>query len=856
MADSHLPDRNEMLHPDVVSEHADHDQAPQGRDDTSITNAGMTDLSTPLLETAETDETYSVSNKEFMQAIFHKQPDGASPAVVSFAGHPGHVSASEWGGKPWRREADELEHLSAAANNYFSLSTHRPEPDGKIRRRKSCFSALHAVMLDDVGTKVPFERLNVPPSWLIQTSPGNYQAGYILRDPIDDTSKADQLMKAIISKGLCDPGAGGPTARLARLPVATNGKHTPLFKCRLSKWAPGRLYTVGELIEGFQLDIKPLGRAGSATPHYSRDDNSVLTLPPEENAILKELGMRGWLKGNPSAGKHEITCPWVTEHTDGIDSGTAYFEPSAAHPQGGFKCLHGHCAERHLIDLLKELGLDESAARSKATIRVEPGNIHLTADAAEQVLATSGRFFQNGHRIVEIATDPGTGQVSMRLVEMSELIKVLAEKVDWLKYDASSKQMHRIDPPSRALMVLHESRTFKHLPVLKGLANQPYFRADLSLVRNSGYDAASCIYGVFDDQAFFVSANPTKEDAIAALNELKDIVSEYCFVSDIDRAAALAGMLTATLRTSLPQAPLLHSRGCGPGTGKSHLNSVLTAFATPQISAPLSFATGESEFQKKLFAELLTSPAVINFDNLTSDLIPHNCFCTALTSEYISDRILKSSRTITVGTRTLMLSSGNNVGPVRDLARRTITINLDPRCEMPAMRSFARPNLLEEIRRRRTHYVSLALTIVHAWVCAGKPITDCRAFSGYEMWSQLCRQPLLWLDECDPVKSVIQALAEDPDREMLRRLHLCWQYEFGDYGGTVRQLLNPKAPPDGESLELQEVIHEIAGERDGINHRRLGKWIARHAGQVVDGLYFEKARSKRSVDVWLLRKRE
>ena len=119
--------------------------------------------------------------------------------------------------------------LPADANNYFSLAVFRPDEAGQYRRQKARFQALHAVMLDDVGSKVAMERLTLPPSWLLETSPGNCQAGYLLREPLTDGLVADRLMNAIVAAGLCDPGANGPRARLARLPVAVNGKHSPVF---------------------------------------------------------------------------------------------------------------------------------------------------------------------------------------------------------------------------------------------------------------------------------------------------------------------------------------------------------------------------------------------------------------------------------------------------------------------------------------------------------------------------------------------------------------------------------------------------------------------------------------------------
>ena len=168
--------------------------------------------------------------------------------------------AKVWFGRPWQGSTEHSASLPASANNYFSLAVFRPDEAGQYRRQKARFHALHAVMLDDVGTKVAMERLTLPPSWLLETSPGNHQAGYLLREPLTDGAAADRLMNAIVAAGLCDPGANGPRARLARLPVAVNGKHTPPFQCRMVEWSPELRYSVDELVDGLQLEMASAGR--------------------------------------------------------------------------------------------------------------------------------------------------------------------------------------------------------------------------------------------------------------------------------------------------------------------------------------------------------------------------------------------------------------------------------------------------------------------------------------------------------------------------------------------------------------------------------------------------------------------
>ena len=65
-------------------------------------------------------------------------------------------------------------------------------------------------MLDDLGTKIPLDRLgSFKPTWLIETSLGNFQGGIVLKDPITDLAEAESVQKSILNAGYGDRGAGG-----------------------------------------------------------------------------------------------------------------------------------------------------------------------------------------------------------------------------------------------------------------------------------------------------------------------------------------------------------------------------------------------------------------------------------------------------------------------------------------------------------------------------------------------------------------------------------------------------------------------------------------------------------------------
>ena len=826
--------------------------------DTAEPTVQVTVSAAEQVKTYETYETCVPTNGEFLQAVFGSldasAPTPQRPVLVSFQGSPETVPKKAWYGKAWSGQVAVGDALPAGANNYSSMATYCPTESGVTRRLKENFGALYAVMLDDIGTKVPHDRLLLPPSWLLETSAQNYQAGYLLETPLTSWLEADRLVKDFIDAGLTDPGADGPCSRLVRLPVAINAKSTPPFACHMATWSPELRYSVAELRSGFELaaisDPRPV-KPRTPRAQQRADGSDPVWIPrPEENAVLATLRSNGQYKAGMGNGKHDITCPWVKEHTGEVDGGTAYFEPDDNWPVGGFKCFHGHCADRHVRELLDFLGIDVAAARMKPTIRVIAGEIHRVVDAAERELAQTCSYYQRGGLIVTIVTDPGTQETRVQEINLPTLVRALAGVATWERLDMRFKDLCRIDPPARHATVLLDSTGYQHLPVLFGLARQPYLRPDGSLMQIPGYDSATGMFGVFKQGEFSVPDLPTLADAQAALEVIKEPLTEFSFASETDRSTALAAILSATVRPSLSHAPMVHVRAPAVGSGKSYLCELITAFATPQRGTPTTVPADDEECRKLLLAELLRGPAVIEFDNLTSDLLAHKSLCTTLTSEFFSGRILGVSKTATVSTRTLFLSSGNNVGPVHDMARRCVTINLDPGCEVPAARTFTRPDLVREVLSQRGRYVSAALTILRAWVVAGRPKSQCKSLAGFGDWSDLCRQPLLWLGLSDPAESVFLAMAEDPDRETLGRLLTAWHDAFGKTATMVREAVNSALTYASVHQELREVLRDIADERGEINRRKLGWWIKRHAGRIVDGRRFIRGSGTRSAETW------
>ena len=793
---------------------------------------------------------FPITNVEFVAAVFPTMPEGAFVAVSSKGGDP------DIAGWPARRFDPTTGGGSAETNNYVVCSTFYPGDDGSFKARKAQFSACHFLMLDDLGTKVPLDRLDgFELSWLIETSPGNHQGGIILAEPLTDGSVAVRLLNAVIDAGLCDAGATGPLSRWARLPVGINGKQKHVgedgapFQCRLLEWQPDNRYTPEEIVDRLQLELAPAGRpkrtekpaasSNGASPGSGNDAADVLTPKATENPVVAALKARGLYKTPLGSGKHDMTCPWVHEHTDELDTGAAYFEPDKLYPVGGFCCQHSHRDKYHIRALLEFLGVRNAEALHKPLIRVVAGDLHRVVDAAEKELANRGRHYQAGGLIVSVSTDPTCGDTSIVPTSTPALTRELSAAVTWEKYDVRSQSWYRCDPPARHVVVLFDAQKFRYLPPLAGLARQPYFReSDGELVTHPGYDKTSLRFGVFDARQF-VLHDPTPEAARAALAMLEELLTEFHFVAPTDKAAALAAIFTAVTRPSFPHAPAFHVRAPVFGSGKTYLCELIGAFAGPGGNAKVSYPTTSEEATKVILSLLLTSPAVIEFDDMDTDWIPHGIIKRMLTAEHITDRILGVSKTATVNTRTLFLGSGNNVGPIRDLLRRVLTIHIDPRCATPATMSY-KGHPVDKVRQNRGLYVVAVLTIVKAWRAAGSPravVDSIVTFGG--AWSDYCRHPLMWLGHPDPATALLAQVRHDPDGNALGGLMTEWYAAFHSTPTTVRKAVE-SATSDRPNL-LNAMLEFPVEERSEINHSKLGWLLKKNANRIVGGFEFQQA---------------
>ncbi len=267
--------------------------------------------------------------------VNNQPPDLETFMTTIFGGCEGVpvVAAPDYRGfmsQRWKTGRQQGEQL------YFCISTVKDIPrQSLLKRQAEDLVKTYAIVLDDCGTKVPLP--DVCPTWVLESSPGNFQYGYKLEGGMEP-GEAAALVDALIAGGHTDPGAARAD-RVMRVPGSLNAKpHNNGWRARITEWHPDCLYT------GVSL-----GQAFGVTPGAVQASKAPPPRGDGPDPIFDWLLGHGMVKDGPNPrGWYQITCPWEEAHqTPPYDHGTDY---APGHP-GAFKCLHASCAGQSMATL-------------------------------------------------------------------------------------------------------------------------------------------------------------------------------------------------------------------------------------------------------------------------------------------------------------------------------------------------------------------------------------------------------------------------------------------------------------------------------------------------------------------------
>jgi hypothetical protein len=183
-----------------------------------------------------------------------------------------------------------------------------------------------------------------------------------------------------------------------------------------------------------------------------------------------------------------------------------------------------------------------------------------------------------------------------------------------------------------------------------------------------------------------------------------------------------------------------------------------------------------------------------------------------LTTGDWADRILGVSRMYEGRHRIVWLATGNRLRYTSDTSERVVPIRLHSTLEQPRLRTDQREKDLRGFAfARRKELLVAALTIVRAWIVAGRP-NAAAPWGSFDEWAETVAACVVWSGMPDPQLTRAEARLEDDTQQAHEDL-LRGLVDLAPRGITTHNLiaaLFPRATDDGRDA-LRLALHELTG---------------------------------------------
>lgn len=454
----------------------------------------------------------------------------------------------------------------------------------------------------------------------------------------------------------------------------------------------------------------------------------------------------------------------------------------------------------------------------------------------------------------------GTPQIrGIETPTLKERLTAVATFKGWAKKktaDGEEMVLVRKLPPADVVHAVAARGEWPGIRVLTGVIETPSIRPDGTLIDVPGYDVSTGYVYLPHRQYPAVPANPTMEDARCALAALQEPWVDFPFTSEAARAVPLAAVLTLVARPAINGAvPGIFYDASTRGAGKSLGGRCATIIAHGREAALVTWPDDDpQELEKMLGAFALRGASVIFFDNVVGSFGGGPIDKVLTATDRVELRVLGKSAVPALQWRALIMATGNNAEIAGDTARRVLVCRLEPSCERPEDRdpsTFAIPDLERWCVENHPRLVVAALTLLRAYVVAGRPRQDVPSWGSFQAWTDLVAHAIRWAGGPNVLATRATVSSDEDERTAaLRTLLAKWQ-KFAPEGMTARAVITALYPadrmsgrdvtPDGWD-DLREAIETLAPPPKANarpNTNTLGYALRKAKGRVLGGLRLE-----------------
>jgi hypothetical protein len=463
------------------------------------------------------------------------------------------------------------------------------------------------------------------------------------------------------------------------------------------------------------------------------------------------------------------------------------------------------------------------------------------------------------------------GQASIVALNEHGVRGLITRSAEYLKKTHSEKKgwvSTHVSPPLDVVRDIMALGSWPDFSPLSAVTETPILLYDGSLVDSTGYDAVTCLY--YDPAPGLVvppvPSHPTPADIADARAFLEtDLLVDFPFCGEPDKANTEGMFLTPIIRqTFCDVAPLGIIDKPQGGTGGSLIADILGVTHVGDQRGMMGAPVEEEEWRKQISTVLSAGTTLIVIDNVEHSL-GAPALERAITSTTWKDRALGSNKEIRLPQRATWVATGNNIRLRRSMQRRCYWIRMDAKMARPWQRKqFRHPELVKWVQENRGKILHALLTLVRAWVAAGKPDAKVPTIGGFDSWARTIGGIL----EYAGIKGFLGNLEEmyqmaDEESEEWEAFLRRWYEIFGDVAQPVSVVVKHIRDEVGVEGALSDVLPDdissipertVDGKPVSIE-KRLGKALSKKLGVRYgdDGIHLEKTGEGKKAKLWCVK---
>jgi hypothetical protein len=444
-------------------------------------------------------------------------------------------------------------------------------------------------------------------------------------------------------------------------------------------------------------------------------------------------------------------------------------------------------------------------------ILIVPGQLVENIQQAQQAIVDGGgQIYQRQLRLVypdlvnieaatvEVKLPPGVtgpnGETTKRKVRFTDhwalseinatrLRNMMMEHACFFKHGKNGIGTKPVNCPMEVAVGSLEDPSRWPFPSITGIVEIPWIRPDGEIVSKPGYDPESQMLLKFDPLLNLdfsdIPQAPGLDMAMASKQVFLDLLVNFPFVDEVDRAVAFSMLMTLVMRGVVDIVPMHALTAPQSGTGKSFLVDLILAMTTGRPAPAMETGTDLKEFQARLNGAMLAGRVIINVDNVDKDFPIQGALLNQfVTQKNLELRKLGESPTKLTPNKSTIFINGNGLHYIGDVHTRVEQCKMDARMVDPTVRVFDF-DPVERVLADRAAYLRHAYIIAAFGMTTAQRMTIPKPRSRFHQWDDYVRHTVMALELADPHKSAADVKVEDLESKMFENLIEAWHEDVG-----------------------------------------------------------------------------